>query len=287
MIRALILALLLAPPALAQTLFDAGRVGMVEMYRPQSGEDDRPQLRLVRGGQRLWQTRAWGFEVLDPPLRTAVDTPMLTGITGWSGGAYCCWTLHVFARTAQGLAHAGDIPLGKRSPEHLRLQEPDSTLIRIADPAHDFWDYVSSLGADIGPLVPFAWDGRRLAADAAAMRRASAADCPAVPTPDPGSWSRFNPGQPNPATELARASLCRIYIGQAASVDQVLALFPAEERALREATERQMKARLACSTHAAILRRINDRTPLIPTTCRQNGPDYTAVSTLLERRPSR
>lgn len=285
MIRALVLALLLAPPALGQTLLDAGRAGQVEMRRPQAGADDRPRLRLTRGGQVLWEARARGFEVLDPPLRQAGDTPALTGITGWSGGAYCCWTLHVFARTPQGLAHAGDIPLGKRSPERLRLQAPDSTAIRIADPAHDFWDYVGSLGADIGPSVPFGWDGRRLAADAAAMRAAPA--CPAPAASDATAWSRFTPGQPHPATDLARLALCQVYAGQAAAALSVLAAFPAGEQPLRAATERQMKARLACSTHAALLRRINGQTPLLPARCRPDGPDHTAVATLLERRTGR
>lgn len=285
MILALILALILAPPALGQTLLDAGRAGLVELRRPQSGADDRPQLRLIRGGQLVWQVRARGFEALDPPLRTAGGTPALTGITGWSGGAYCCWTLHVFARTAQGLAHAGDIPLGKRSPERFRLQASDSRAIRIADPAHDFWDYVGSLGADIGPLVPFGWDGRRLSADAAAMR--AAPECPAPAAAEPSAWSRFAPGQPHPATELARIALCRIYAGQAAAATQLLASFPAGEQALRLATERQMKARLACSTHAAVLRRLNGATPLIPSRCRSDGPDQTAVATLLERRIGR
>lgn len=285
MIRLLILALLLAPPALGETLLDAGNAGQVELRRPDSGADDRPRLRLTRAGQIRWQARARGFELLDPPLRTAGDTPALTGITGWSGGAYCCWTLHVFARTAQGLAHAGDIPLGKRSPQNLRLQAPDSTLIRIADPAHDFWDYVGSLGADIGPLVPFAWNGSRLAADGAAMR--AGPECSAPPAAEPAAWARFAPGQPHPATELARVALCRVYAGQAAAAMQVLAAFPAGEQPLRAATERQMKARLACSTNVAVLRRINGQTPLIPARCRAEGPDHTAVATVLEARTGR
>lgn len=287
MIRAFMLAVLLAPPAFGQVLLDFGASGQVEMRRPVSGPDARAQLRLIRGGRILWQARSSGFVVLDPPLRPAPDTPQLMGITGWSGGAYCCWTLHVFARTARGLTHAGDIPLGKRSPENLRLQSPNSTAMRIADPAHDFWDYIGSLGADIEPLVPFAWDGRRLAADAAAMRRAADNACPAVPIADAAAWSRFSPGRPHPATELARAALCRIYAGQAPAAMQVLASFPADEQALRAATERQMKARLACSAHAALLRRVNGRTPLIPATCRPDDPDQTAVATLLERRIGR
>lgn len=292
MIRALILALLLASPALGQTLIDAGRAGQVEMHRPQSGPEDRPQLRLLRDGQLRWQTRAQGFEPLARPLRPMPDTPVLSGITAWSGGAYCCWTLHVFAHTAQGLSHAGDIPLGKRSPENLWLQGPDSPVILIADPAHDFWDYVGSLGANIGPMVPFAWDGRRLAADAAAMRGQSDTVCGALARADfaerdPAAWSRFTPGQSHPATELARLALCRIYAGDAASVAPILSAFPAEEVALRAATERQINARLACSIHAPVLRRINGRMPLIPATCRQNNPDQTAVATLLERRIGR
>lgn len=292
MIRALILALLLASPVLGQTLIDAGSAGLVEMRRPQSGPEDRPQLRLIRGGQLRWQTRARGFEILNPPLRPAPDTPALTGITAWTGGAYCCWTLHVFARTAQGLAHAGDIPLGKRSPETLVLQAPDSAVIRIADPAHDFWDYIGSLGADIGPPVPFAWDGRRLAADAAAMRRPAETACPdrsdvAARLRDSPDWPMFRPGQRHPATELARLALCLAYAGHAAAAIEALAFFPPSEAALRTATERQLKARLACSTHAALLRRINGRTALIPTACRADGPDHAAVATLLEPRIGR
>ena len=44
-----------------------------------------------------------------------------------------------------------------------------------------------------------------------------------------------------------------------------------------------MKARRGYSNHAAVLRRINGVTPLIPSACRSDGPDHTAVATLSER----
>ena len=46
---------------------------------------------------------------------------------------------------------------------------------------------------------------------------------------DPAAWSRFTPGQPHPAIELARIALCRVYAGQVAAAGQVVAAFPAGE----------------------------------------------------------
>lgn len=303
----LLAALLLATPALCQVLHDAGRAGRVEQYRPQGGEDDRPALRLRRTGRVVWQARSRGFEAM-PALR---GEPQLLAFSGWSGGAYCCWTLEAFVQTPRGLAHAGSIALGKRSPERLRLQRDGETVIRVADAAHDFWDYVGSLGADIGPPVPYALDRQRLAPDAGAMRQTpDAAIGPACaplwnpegfpngPPATPGyaslagaaatlraaDWSRFQPGQRHPATEAARLALCLIYAGQAAAVPQILAAFPDDRAALRAATERQITARLACSPLAPTLRRLNPENTQLQAPCQPRSPDQTAVSVALEQR---
>ncbi|MBR0664124.1 hypothetical protein GXW71_07120 [Roseomonas hellenica] len=302
----LLAALLLATPALCQVLHDAGRAGRIEQYRPQSGEDDRAALRLRRTGQVVWQARSRGFEAM-PALR---GEPRIHAFSGWSGGAYCCWTLETFIHTPRGIVHAGSIALGKRSPERIRLQRDGETVIRVADAAHDFWDYVGSLGADIGPPVPYVLDRQRMAPDAAAMRQTpdaaigpgcaplwNPASFPQEPPATPGyaslaeavaslraaDWSRFEPGRPHPATEAARLALCLIYAGQVAAVPQILAGFPDAKAALRSATERQIAARIACSPLAPTLRRLNPENALILAPCQPRNPDQTAVSAALER----
>lgn len=303
----LLAALLLATPALCQVLHDGGRAGRIEQYRPPSGEDDRPALRLRRSGRVVWQARSRGFEPM-PALR---GEPQIFAFSGWSGGAYCCWTLEAFIETPRGITHAGSVALGKRSPERIRLQREGETAIRVADAAHDFWDYIGSLGADIGPPVPYALDRQRLTPDTAAMRQTPEAAIglacaplwnpegfpngpPATPrypslagaaaTLRAADWSRFQPGQPHPATEAARLMLCLIYAGQAAAVPQILAAFPEDQAALRTATERQIAARIACSPLAPTLRRLNPENALLQAPCQPRSPDQTAVSVALERR---
>ncbi|HEY4249565.1 MAG TPA: hypothetical protein VGM87_00105 [Roseomonas sp.] len=305
MIRTVLLALLLlATPALCQVLHDGGRAGRIEQHRPQSGEDDRPALRLRRAGQLVWQARSRGFEPL-PALR---GEPQILAFSGWSGGAYCCWTLEAFVQGPQSLTHAGSIALGARDPQRILLQRADGTALHVADAAHDFWDYVGGLGANIGPPVPYMLERQRLVPDVAAMRQTveaaiGGATCSPLwapggsPPPTPryaslpevagmlraADWSRFQPGRPHPATEAARLSLCLIYAGQAAAVQEVLAAFPQERAALRTATERQITARIACSPLAPALRRLNPDSAFAQAPCRPRSPDQTAVATALER----
>jgi hypothetical protein len=307
MIRLLLLPLLLliASPVLCQVLHDAGRDGRIEQYRPQRGEDDRPALRLRRQGQVVWQARSRGFEVM-PALR---GEPEIFPFSGWSGGAYCCWTLEAFIRTPRGLAHVGSIALGKREPGRIGLQRDGETVLRIADAGHDFWDYIGAPGTDIGPPVPYVLERQALVPDVAAMRQAEdAAIGPAcAPLWNPAAfpdgvpetrryasvaeaaaalrtadWSRFQTGRFYPGTEAARLALCLIYAGQAAAVPRLFAAFPEDRAALRAATERQIAARIACSRLAPALRRLNPGSALTQAACLPRGPDQTAVATLLE-----
>ncbi len=289
-----------------RTLLDAGGAGRVVAEPQGNGE----ALRLRRGSRTLWEARDQRFAA----FRDGAAIPLgnggeAIGITGWTGGAYCCWTLHLFRRTAQGLAHVASLPLGKREPDVIRLSPPGGPAIQLADAAFDFWEAPASLATDLHPTIPFRWTGRALEPDVAAMRRPAAAalrtacvDMAApegMPSPEQRvatfadseaaiaalrgrDWSRgAGTPAPHPGVEAARLAACLIYSGQAVEARRLLrAAWPEGVPGLAE-TERQIAARLACSPFVAAVRAANPPgAPYVGGRCSRAGPDQTAVFAL-------
>ena len=306
----LILQFILSSEAFAQprrTLLDAGPAGRVAAIPQQARGDE--VLRLIRNGQTVWQARARRFE----PFRDGTPIPIganatAIGITGWTGGAYCCWTLHLFRQGPNGLDRIASLPLGKREPDIIRLNPPGSTAIRLADAEFDFWDVPASLAADLHPTIPFRWTGRRLEPDLAAMRRpvaeALGTACTEMAAPDdmpaperrittyPGltaaiaalrarDWRIPRDRSPHAGVEAARLAACLIYSGHATEAQRLLReAWPAGVRGLAE-TERQIAARLACSPFAAAVRAVNPPgAPFTTARCNRDGPDQTAIFAL-------
>jgi hypothetical protein len=283
-----------------RTLEDAGAAGRITAAPQGRGE----ALRLSRRGETLFQARAQRFEPFPEGgrLRIAEGVEAIA-ITGWTGGAYCCWTLHLFHRGPQGLAHVASLPLGKREPAVLRLAPPGGPAIRLADAAFDFWEAPASLAADLHPTIPFRWTGRTLEPDRAAMRRpvaealgtacaemAAPEDMPpperriATYTDIPAAiaalrardWSGRE--DRHPGVEAARLAACLIYSGHAGEARRLLReAWPAGTPGLPE-TERQLAARLACSPFAAAVRAVNPPgAPYTTAACRPDAPEQTAV----------
>lgn len=285
-------------------LEDAGPAGRITSAPQGMGE----ALRLTRAGQTLFQARAQRFEPFPGgAVELAPGVPAIA-ITGWTGGAYCCWTLHLFRQGPGGLAHIAALPLGKREPAIIRLAPPDGTGIRLADATFDFWEAPVSLATDLHPTIPFRWTGRGLEPDLAAMRRPVAAALgtacadmaapqdmrppelritlypdvdAAIATLRERGWERPTDGGPHAGVEAARLAACLIYSGHAAQARRLLReAWPDGVAGLRE-TERQIAARLACSPFAAAVRAVNaPRAPFTTGRCDRDGPDQTAVFAL-------
>jgi hypothetical protein len=287
-----------------RTLLDEGAAGRVVAAPQGQGE----ALRLRREGRTVWQARDQRFTLFRDGAPVPIgDGQAAIGITGWSGGAYCCWTLHLFRRGPSGLDHIASLPLGKREPDVLRLAPPGAAGIRLADAAFDFWEAPASLASDLHPTIPFRWNGRALEPDLAAMRRpvaeALGTACADMAAPDDlpppeeriarypdldaaiaalraRDWRR-PADQPHPGVEAARLAACLIYAGHAGEAARLLReAWPADIRGRAE-TERQLAARLACSPFAAAVRAVNaPRAPFTTGRCQRNGPDQTAVFAL-------
>lgn len=305
----LILKFLSSGEAFAQPrriLHDAGPAGRITVIPQPRGEE---ALRLIRGGRTVWQARARRFEPFreGAPVPIAADATAI-GITGWTGGAYCCWTLHLFHAGPGGLTHIASLPLGKREPDILRLTPPGGAGLRISDAAFDFWEAPVSRATDLHPSIPLRWTGRVLEPDLDAMRRpvaealgtacaemAAPEDMPApeqriTTYPDLDAaiaalrardWRAAPDGAPHPGVEAARLAACLIHSGHAEEARRLLReAWPAGAPGLRE-TERQLAARLACSPFAAAVRAVNPpRAPFTTARCRRNGPEQTAVFAL-------
>lgn len=291
-----------------RVLLDAGAAGQVVVV-PQRTADGEI-LRLSRDGRRVWSARAQRFEPFrDGAPVTIAEGETAIGITGWTGGAYCCWTLHLFRQGERGLAHIASLPLGKREPAILRLVPPGTAAIRLADATFDFWEVPASLAADLHPTIPFRWNGRALEPDRDAMRRPVAAAlgtaCADMAAPDDmpppeqrvatypdlagavaalraRDWAAVPARDaPHPGVEAARLAACLIYAGHAAEARRLLRdAWPAGRPGLPE-TERQLAARLACSPFAAAVRAINARgAPYLGARCDPDGPAKIAVFAL-------
>ncbi|CAH0152071.1 hypothetical protein [Roseomonas sp. CECT 9278] len=280
-----------------RTLLDDGAAGRITAAPQGRGE----VLRLTRAGRTLFEARDQRFA----PFRDGTPIPIADGVsaigfTGWTGGAYCCFTLHLFHRGPQGLAHVASLPLGKREPDIIQLGGPP---IRLADAAFDFWEVPASLATDLHPTIPFRWTGRALEPDIAAMRRPVAAalgtacaDMTAIEDRPPADqrittypdaataiaalraqdWAARR--GTHPGVEAARLAACLVYAGQAPEAQRLLrAAWPEGTPGLAE-TERQLAARIACSPFAAAVRAANPpRAPYTTAACRRDGPDQTAV----------
>lgn len=290
--------------ALAQprrTMLDAGAAGRVVATPQGMGET----LRLTRRDRILWQSRAQRFEPFANGAPIAIAPgEVATGITGWTGGAYCCWTLHMFRTEAGALQHIASLPLGKRDPSEIRLAPPGGEAgMVVADAAFDFWEAPISRSTDLHPSVPFRWSGRRLEPDIGAMRRplaaalgtacvemAAPADRPppeqrvttypdlaaAIASLRAGDWGASR--GLHPGVEAARLAACLIYAGHATEAQRLLRdAWPAAAPGLPE-TERQMTARLACSPFIAAVRAANaPGAPFLNARCLPQGADQTAV----------
>jgi hypothetical protein len=286
-----------------RTLLDAGAAGRVVVAPQGMGEE----LRLTRGARTLFRTRAQRFASFrDGAVVPIGDGATAIGITGWTGGAYCCWTLHLFRQGPDGLAHIASLPLGKRDPDEIRLAPPGGPALQLADAGFDFWEAPASLAADLHPTIPFRWTGRALEPDVAAMRRPVAAAlgtaCVEMAAPEDfpppeqrittyagfdaavsalraQDWRR--PGRRHPGVEAARLAACLVYAGHAAEARRLLReAWPADAPGLAE-TERQLTARIACSPFAAAVRAANaPGAPLLGGRCQPEGPDQIAVFNL-------
>jgi len=282
-----------------RTLQDAGPAGRITAVPQGQGE----ALRLVRAGRTLWQATAQRFEA----FRAGAAIPLggdatAIGITGWTGGAYCCWTLHLFRHGPQGLAHLAALPLGKREPDVIRLGVP----IRLADAAFDFWDAPTGRATGLHPTIPFRWTGRALEPDAAAMRRpvaeALGTACADMAAPEgrPPPEQRIDTYADtdaaiaalrardwtaregvNPGVEAARVAACLIYAGHAPEAQRLLrAAWPEGTPGLAE-TERQLAARLACSPFVPAVRAANlPGAPYLAHHCDRRSADQAAVFAL-------
>jgi hypothetical protein len=286
-----------------RTLHDGGAAGRITAAPQGTGE----VLRLTRGGQAIFEIRAQRFEPF-PGGGTIGVAPGVEAIaiTGWTGGAYCCWTLHLFHPSPQGVAHVASLPLGKREPDLVRLAPPGESTLRLADAAFDFWDAPSGRATDLHPTIPLRWTGRALLPDAGAMRRPVAAAlgtaCADMAAPDgmppPDQRITTYADMPaaiaalrardwsarrgvHPGVEAARLAACLVYAGHAAEAQALLrAAWPEGAPGLVE-TERQLAARIACSPYAGAVRAANPpRSPYTTAPCRPNGPDQTAVFAL-------
>ena len=289
-----------------RTLHDAGTAGRLVVSPQGSGGE---ALRLQRNGRTIWHTRDQRFEPFgDGAAVRIAEGKTAIGITGWTGGAYCCWTLHLFRPGPEGLAHIASLPLGKREPDVIRLSPPGGPVIQVADAAFDFWDAPMSLASDLHPTVPLRWTGRRLEPDVAAMRRPVAAAlgtaCVDMAAPDDmpppeqaiatyasleaaiaalraRDWNARPDTAPHPGVEAARLAACLVYSGRAEEGRNLLrAAWPAGAPGLAE-TERQLAARLACSPFAAAVRAANPQgAPFTTTRCNRGGRDQTALFAL-------
>lgn len=287
-----------------RTLLDAGAGGRVVAAPLGQGE----ALRLTRGGRTVWQAQAQRFA----PFAEGEPVPIgqgqvATGITGWTGGAYCCWTLHLFRNDQGRLHHIASLPLGKRDPEEVRLSPSGGAPgIRLVDAAFDFWEAPVSLATDLNPTIPFRWANGRLEPDVAAMRRPLTAALGTACTdmahregrPPPEQRVTTYPdldaaiaalraadwqarGGRHPGVEAARIATCLIYSGHAGEAQRLLrTAWPAGAPGLAE-TERQVTARLACSPFVSAVRAANaPSAPFTRARCLPNGRDQTAVFAL-------
>jgi len=260
--------------------------------------------RTSEGSQALLVRRAGGTRravltdqsLIALPLAPLGGRPALL-VRGWSGGAYCCFTLHVLRQAAAGWSVIGSFDMGKHEDAR-PLRE--GGLLWFADGDFDFWDDSVARATDLRTPLPYSLRNGRLTIDEAAMRRpvaeALGAAClargGAAPGPpsfatleeaiaglSAGAWGEDPRTRRSwrPEAEFARRGLCLLHAGHGDEALRLLQAWPAD-RPGSEATVRQIRARLACSGSRPALRRLNGEAhPWLTGDCGALRQDLTAV----------
>lgn len=281
---ALGLLIALAAPAAAQRerVLDAN--GPHRLIVRETSDGEEALIAANQGARRQALANDRRFDVVQSV--TLGDAPGLV-VRGWSGGAYCCFTLHVFQRTPRGHVLAGSFSTGKA--EEARLL-PDGAIFWVPDGAFDFWDVGAGRATDLAPPIALRLSRGRLRADAEAMRRpiedalgractqrgqmadrrvphftsieAALLELPA------GRWGTSPGGEVwRPEAELPRRALCLLYAGHGDAALAMMAAWPAAQ-AHREPALRQLRARLLCDTTALpVLRALNPGHPWLLGEC--------------------
>ncbi len=293
---ALGLLIALAAPAAAQRERVLDSVGSHRLVVRETSEGEEALLVANSGARRQAMANDQRFEVVQ--RITLGNTPGLV-VRGWSGGAYCCFTLHVFQRTQRGYVLAGSFVTGKAEAAQLAT---DGAIFWLPDGAFDFWDVGAGRSNDLMPPIALRFTQGRLRPDPEAMRRpladalgdsctargqnrssrvphftgleAAIAELPA------GTWGS-NPGGDNwrPEAEIPRRALCLLYAGHGDAAIAMFGAWPAAQRH-RAAAERQLRARLLCeSATLPALRALNPDHPWLAGECTPAMQDDTTALT--------
>ena len=175
--------------------------GITLRHYPPSGQPPTEEITVARGAQHLLWFGDQHFE-----LNYQMDsTDPLVILTGWTGGAHCCFTLHVLS-LAPGVRQQA-IGVDDNDEVGFIEQKDGPPLLQFGDFNFAYWH--AAFVDSPAPRVILRWDpaARRYAADFAAMR--ANAPKPAEPK-----------GEIGPA--LWRGMLDLIYAGQAPAARQLL-----------------------------------------------------------------
>lgn len=281
---ALGLLIALAAPAAAQRERVLDATGPHRLLARETSDGEEALIAANQGGRRQALANDQRFEVVQRV--TLGDAPGLV-VRGWSGGAYCCFTLHVFQRTPRGYVLAGSFSTGKAQEARLL---PDGAIFWVPDGAFDFWDVGAGRATDLAPPLALRLTRGRLRADAEAMRqpmedalgnactqRGQLADRrvphftsieTALLQLPAGRWGTSPGGEHwRPEAELPRRALCLLYAGHGDAALAMMAAWPAGQ-AHREPALRQLRARLLCETAALpVLRALNPDHPWLTGEC--------------------
>jgi len=255
-------------PSAGRVLYERGAARII--VRP-AGQGE--ELVARQGEALLHQTRSLRFWLrgADGPLVLDAAGTAAVVVIGWNGGADCCSTLHLFAETSRGLVFAGQVPFGKGEPSIESQPGPDGApRLAFGDAAFDLWDGRQEGSIDLRPPMRLRWDGAGLRADPAAMRREVAAvlaeGCAPPHAPwQPNVWQGAagleaaaaairGEWAGNGPVQLAQLAVCLVYAGQPAAARQVMAAAWPPALPGRQAVERKIAGRLACSPWAAAVR---------------------------------
>lgn len=143
----------------------------VETVAPAPGADRDASERLTvsRDGAAPVVLEDFRFSLREPKGEnvTGGGTPLLVA-TGWSGGAHCCFTLHIIDMGAQPRL-VQSIDAG-HSDLDLFVQLDDDPALEIALPDWSFAYWPGSFGGSPVPRVILHWDGQKYVPSAKLMR---------------------------------------------------------------------------------------------------------------------